>query len=183
MIKYFRAIIYIFYSLVKFLIIKLFNVKGFKFSLINVISPFTQIDINRRAFLTLGKMVRISSGSKLRVRNGAIMEIGENTFLNNGCIFTAHEKIYIGTNVQFGPNVYIYDHDHDFRSENGLKDLKYKTSPVIIGDNVWIGANTVILRGTTIGDNSVIAAGSVIKGNYERNSIIIQKRETLVSKF
>ena len=52
----------------------------------------------------------------------------------------------------------------------------FKTSPVIIGNNVWIGANTVILRGTEIGDNCVIGAGCVIKGKYGANSVIVQKR-------
>lgn len=77
----------------------------------------------------------------------------------------------------------IYDHDHDFRAKNGLKELKYKTSPVEIGDNVWIGANTVILRGAKIGNNCVITASSVIKGEYPDNSIIVQKRNTETIQF
>jgi len=48
--------------------------------------------------------------------------------------------------------------------------------------NCWIGANTVILRGTTIGDNSVIGAGCVLKGEYPAGAIIIQKRETTIIK-
>ena len=76
----------------------------------------------------------------------------------------------------------IYDHDHDFRIKDGLKSLKYKTSPIIIGNNVWIGSNTIILRGSKIGNNCVIGAGSVIKGTYEDGSIIVQKRENSVSK-
>ena len=54
---------------------------------------------------------------------------------------------------------------------------KYKTGAVIIEDNVWIGANTVILRGTHIGANSVIAAGSIIRGNVPNNTVVYQKRE------
>lgn len=81
-----------------------------------------------------------------------------------------------------GPNVLIYDHDHDFRKEEGLKKLKYKTAPVDIGDNVWIGANTIILRGTKIGNNCVIGAGSVIKGCYPDNSIVVQKRNTIITE-
>ena len=53
-----------------------------------------------------------------------------------------------------------------------------KTSPVVIGKNVWIGANTTILAGTHIGDNCVIAAGSVIKGDIEKSKLVIQKRST-----
>ena len=53
----------------------------------------------------------------------------------------------------------------------------YKSSPVKIGNNVWIGANAVILRGTVIGDNCVIGAGTVVKGTFESGSVIIEHRE------
>ena len=59
----------------------------------------------------------------------------------------------------------------------GVKAKKFKTAPVVIGNNVWIGANAIILRGTTIGDNSVIAAGSVVKGNVPSNTLLVQKKE------
>ncbi|MEG2122097.1 MAG: DapH/DapD/GlmU-related protein, partial [Rikenellaceae bacterium] len=53
---------------------------------------------------------------------------------------------------------------------------------VYIGENSWIGANTVILKNTRIGANCVVAAGSVISGTYPDNSLIIQKREITVKK-
>jgi len=105
-----------------------------------------------------------------------IVEICDNTSLSHGCMVISHESISIEKDVRFGPNVLIYDCDHDFKSENGLKKLKYKTSPVKINDNVWIGANTIILRGIKIGDNSVVGAGSVVKGEFPDNSFIVQKK-------
>jgi acetyltransferase-like isoleucine patch superfamily enzyme len=180
MIKYIRGCFYIIYSLVRFSSIKLFHMNGFEFSLLKLISPFTEIDIGKNSKLSLGEKVNFKSGSKIRVRKGAKLKIGRNTFLNHGCLLVAHEKIIVGNNVQLGPNVLIYDHDHDFKKKNGLKNLQYKTSPVEIGDNVWIGANTVILRGTKIGDNCVIGAGSVIKGEFPNSTIILQKRENKV---
>lgn len=51
---------------------------------------------------------------------------------------TCHDRIEIGDNVMFGPNVQIYDHDHDYCVNGGLSANKYKTSPVIIGNNVWL---------------------------------------------
>ena len=181
--KYIRAIICIIFSLLKLGFIKIFRYKNLKFKFITIFSPFTEIDIDKKGKLSLGASIKMKSGSKIRVRNGAEIIIGDKTSMNHNCIFTAHEKIKIGSNVQFGPNVLIYDHDHDFRKRNGLRDLKYKTAEVVIGNNVWIGANVVILRGTTIGDNCVVAAGSVIKGNFESNSIIIQKRNTDVISY
>ena len=70
----------------------------------------------------------------------------------------------------------IYDHDHDISSAESIHDSGYKTSPVVIGDDVWIGANTVILRGTVIGRDCVVGAGSVLKGVYPAGSVIVQKR-------
>ena len=181
--KYIRAMICILFSLIKFLIIKIYHFKGFKFSLFNLISPFVEIDIGKKGCLILGKFVRMRSGTKIFVRKGAEIRVGNNTSLNHGCMVIAHEKITLGNNVQFGPNVLIYDHDHDYKLKDGLKNLKYKTSPVLIGDNVWIGANVVILRGTFIGENSVVGAGSVIKGIYPSNTLIVQKRDTLLQEY
>ena len=82
----------------------------------------------------------------------------------------------IGEGTEFGPSVYLYDHDHDYRV--GLKEEKFLSAPVVIGKNCWIGANTVILRGTVIGDNCVIGAGSVIKGCFPDKSVIVQRRTT-----
>lgn len=75
----------------------------------------------------------------------------------------------------FGPGVMVFDHDHDYTY--ALSEDRYKEQSVIIGDNVWIGANTVILRGTTIGANSVVGAGCVLKGTYPSDSLIIQKKD------
>lgn len=89
-----------------------------------------------------------------------------------------HEKIIIEEGVEFGPNVLIYDHDHDYKTNGGIKAGKFITAPVKIGKNSWIGANTVILRGTVIGENFVIAAGSVVKGNIPDGTVFVQKRQT-----
>ena len=66
--------------------------------------------------------------------------------------------------------------------QGGIKMGQYKTASVEIGNNVWIGANAVILRGTKIGNNAVIAAGAVVKGIVPANSVFIQKRETKIVK-
>lgn len=181
--KYIRGAIYIIFSLLKFSIIKIFHFSGFKFTLLNLFSPFTEVDLDRGAFLLIKKYVKAKSGVKIKVRKGAKVEIGEKTSFNHGCMIVSHNNIIIGNDVQFGPNVFLYDHDHDFREKDGLKSLKYKSAPIKIGNNVWVGANVVILRGTTIGDNCVIGAGSVIKGEYSRNSLIVQKREVVVTHY
>ncbi|KRE57659.1 acyltransferase [Paenibacillus sp. Soil750] len=170
------SIFYVIYSLCRLSLLKIFHFEKLSFSYLNVISPFAEITLDSGAFLKLGKPMRIKSGAKIRVREGAELSIGNNTYINHGCFIVSHKRITIGNNVQFGPNVLVYDHDHDFRV--GLINEEYLCSSVEIGDNVWVGANTVILRGTKIGDNSVIGAGSVIKGEFPKNTVIVQKRDT-----
>ena len=91
-------------------------------------------------------------------------------------MIACHKRVIIGDDVQFSPNVQIYDHDHDFRVEGGVKAGKYKTGTIEIGNNVWIGANTIILRGTKIGNDAVIAAGSIVKGEIPEGAVFVQKR-------
>ncbi len=179
MLKYIITFCKIAYTLIRFMIIKIFHPYNFHFSLINVVSPFTEISLDRGAKITLGKPARIRSGAKIQARKDAKITIGDNTFINHGCMILSRQQITIGKEVQLGPNVMIYDHDHDYQV--GLAKEQYKCSAVEIGNNVWVGANTIILRGTKIGNNCVIGAGSVIKGEYADNTLILQRKETSVS--
>lgn len=124
----------------------------------------------------------LEGGSHVRIRKGAILSIGKNVSVNHGCMLVCHEKIIIGNDVQFSPNVMVYDHDHDYKADGGVKSMKFKTSPIHIGNNVWIGANSIILRGTFIGDNVVIAAGSLVKGTIPAGSLVYNKKEIVVQQ-
>ncbi len=144
----------------------------------NLISPRTELTVDNGGYLKVGRMSKIRSGTKIRVRKEGKLIIGHNFGVSNNCVITAYEKIEIGNDVQFGPGVLVYDHDHDFRVPGGLLANRFKTAPIKIGNNVWIGANSIILRGTSIGDNCVIAAGSIVKGEIPANTMAYQKRET-----
>ena len=102
------------------------------------------------------------------------MSIGHNCFFNRNVSITCLEQIKIGNYVTVANNVVIVDHDHDFRKGRN----NYKTAPVVIEDNVWIGANCVILKGVHIGENAVIAAGSVVFKDVPENTVYVQKRVT-----
>lgn len=119
----------------------------------------TEVTVDGKSELRIAKKLKMHNGAKIRVRKGGKLEIGKNFGMSNGCVVTAYDHIKIGDNVMLGPNVLIYDQDHDYRAEGGVAAMRFKTAPVVIGNNVWIGANTLILRGTTIGDNSVIGGG------------------------
>ncbi len=171
-------LISVIFSMIKFSLIKVCYWKELHFYPIQRFSPNVVTEFNRNSRVCLGKMVRVHSGSKIKVRCNGELSIGNNVRINYNCILACHEKITIGPGTEFGPSVYLYDHDHDYKV--GLKEEKFNSAPIIIGKNCWIGANTVVLRGTTIGDNCVIGAGSIVKGTIPSGSLYIQKRETEV---
>jgi acetyltransferase-like isoleucine patch superfamily enzyme len=172
-------IISVIYSQIRFTLLKVLHGKKFSFRGIQRFSPNTQLFFLNKGEIHLGNKVRVHTGTKIRAISGGIVEIGSNATFNYNCMIVALKKIKIGKGVEFGPNVLVYDHDHDFRAQGGLKANKYKYGAVEIGDNSWVGANTIILRGTKIGKNCVVGAGCVISGEYPDNSIITQKRETI----
>ncbi|MCM1458712.1 MAG: acyltransferase [Bacteroides sp.] len=141
---------------------------------------FFTLELAKGSKLIFQGKVNISKNCRICVRDGATLKIGAGIFMNDGCQIICRDKISIGNNVQFGQNVLIFDHDHDYKAEGGVAEGKFKCGEIEIGNNVWIGANSVILRNTKIGDNCVIAAGSVIKGSYGDNVLIVQKRDERV---
>ena len=180
--KFFREAYCVPCGALKMAVLKLTYKKNFKGPWISLISPLTEVTLDKGGKLFIGEKFRMRDGAKIRVRKDATCRIGENTSINCNNMIACHKSITIGNDVMFSPNVQIYDHDHDFRVAEGVKAGKYKTEPIIIGNNVWIGANTIILRGTVIGDNTVIAAGCVIKGVIPPNSKVYQKRELKIQE-
>ncbi|MDN5203505.1 sugar O-acetyltransferase [Fulvivirgaceae bacterium BMA10] len=101
---------------------------------------------------------------------GEHISIGDNSFINTNCMFLDNNKIVIGNNALIAPYVQIYTAAHPLSAKDRIKsrasekEAVYLTStkPVRIGDNVWIGGNSVILPGVVIGNNVTIGAGSVV---------------------
>ncbi len=183
MFKGIKSIVSVIYSFLKFAIIKLFRWKEFRYYYIERFSPSTMLNIYKNSRIDLGKQVRAHSGVRISSTPGARIVIGDNTAINYNCIIVAREKIVIGRDCTFGPNVVVYDHDHDFRNSDIMNGSKYVTKPIVIGNNVWIGAGAIILKDTTIGDNAVIAAGSIVRGSIPGNSITYNKTETVSKQY
>ena len=92
---------------------------------------------------------------------GSHIHVGKNFFANYNCMIIDVAKVIIGDNCQMAPNVAIYTAGHPVHPDTRNTAYEYGKE-VRIGDNVWIGGNTVICPGVTIGDCCVIGAGSVV---------------------
>lgn len=100
---------------------------------------------------------------------GKNIHIGQRVFINACCHFQDHGGIFIGDDCQIGHNVVFATLNH------GLDPKDRKSTypaPIVLGRNVWIGANATILQGVKIGDNAVVAAGAVVTKEVEPNTIV-----------
>lgn len=95
---------------------------------------------------------------------GTQISIGENFVGNFNLTILDEAEVVIGDNVFIGPNVSIYTVEHALNTSQRNEGIM-RSRPVHIGDNVWIGGNVTILPGVSIGDNSVIGAGSIVTKN------------------
>lgn len=92
---------------------------------------------------------------------GSNIKIGEKVFFNFNCVVLDVTWITIGDRTLFGPNVQIYTATHPMDHKERASGLEY-AKPINIGSDVWVGGSVVICPGVTIGDRSVIGAGSVV---------------------
>lgn len=99
---------------------------------------------------------------------GKNINVGKNVFINSCCCFQDQGGIKIGDGALIGHNVVLATLNHGFLPE-GRKNTIPK--PIVIGKNVWIGSNSTVLGGVTIGDNAIIGAGSLVNKDVPENMI------------
>lgn len=116
------------------------------------------------------------------------IEIGANSG-GSGIVISSRSQVKIGKNVNIGGNARIYDHDfHALEFEKRHLPFKeqepfVRSSPIRIGDDVFVGTNAIILKGVTIGSRTIVAAGSVVfQGNYPPDSILHGNPATIRQK-
>ena len=100
------------------------------------------------------------------------VELGAHVYANFNLTLVDDTHIWIGDSVMIGPNVTIATAAHPILPALRKKAAQYNL-PVRIGDNVWIGAGAIILPGVTIGENSVIGAGSVVTKDIPANVVAV----------
>ena len=123
-----------------------------------------KVTIGKR-FIMRSRLVPSEIGAAL---SKAELKIGNNVFINHGATVIANYYIEIGDNTLIGEFSALYDTNH--HPVDSAHPQKYE--PVIIGSNVWLGRGVTVLPGSKIGSNSVVAAGSVVKGDIPANVLV-----------
>ncbi len=103
---------------------------------------------------------------------GYNIEIGENFYSNVNCVILDGAKVTFGDNVFVAPNCGFYTAGHALDAEQRIQWIEY-AYPITIGNNVWIGAQVCVLPGVTIGDNTIIGAGSVVTKSIPANVLAV----------
>lgn len=161
-----KLIFYVAWNFLRLNAIKLFCRGKLKSGCIQLISPKTEIAIGKNGQAVFDDCIHTESNVLISVKDGGKLTCGK-IYVNRNSMIVCREQIYIGDGTTIGPNVVIYDHDHDIKNIGELKKEK-----VIIGKNVWIGSGAIILKGVTIGDNAVIAAGTIVSKDVPENTAV-----------
>ena len=114
----------------------------------------------------------IKGGAHICVCNeGAKIEIGERTTIGFHTFIYSSQKIIIGSDCMIAPFVYLVDSNHSSKRSDLMNLQPNVTSPIIIENDVWLGANSTILSGVTIKQGAIVASGSIVNRDIEAYEI------------
>lgn len=107
------------------------------------------------------------------IGGGGVLSVGSRTTINEDVIIACTESVTIGANCMLAPRVYILDVDHVFSSrEMPIASQGYRSLPIFIEDDVWVGAYAVILKGVRIGRGAIVAAHSVVTKDVAEYTVV-----------
>jgi acetyltransferase-like isoleucine patch superfamily enzyme len=136
------------------------------------ICPRVELEIGRHATLRIGRWAWVGHGTKIRVHEGEV-SIGAKTVIGQECTISAYQHVSIGRECIVADRVMMIDFDHGVTEVDRPIRLQgiYKRD-VRVGHNVWIGYGACVLRGVTVGENSVIGTSSVVTKEVPANAVV-----------
>lgn len=158
-----------------------FFYKRLKILMPSICYSFSPFLLYSKSNTLIGKRAIISKYCKIICKGK--LSIGDNFFMNKYSRIVSFERILIGNNVTIAQFVTILDHDHAYNMQATQLIFKgYKTSPIKIGDNVWIGDKVTICKGVNIGNNVIIGANSVVTRDIPSNYIVAGSPARLIKE-
>lgn len=167
-------------SVLALILCKVFYRKKLSIGGIPVAVGINNIKCHMGGAICVGKRLNMYGNTVLLSLEDGKLKIGNAVYFNRNCNVVCRHSIEIGDECRFGPNVCVYDHDHQY-SKDGVTD-EFKLGSVKIGKKCWFGANAVILRDSIIGEGCVIGAGVIFKGELPPHSIVYYNKKNLIIK-
>lgn len=133
---------------------------------------YTSIRCSEFGKIIINGYVRLLKGGHIIVSKKGVLEIGDRSYLNEQSRIQCQDHIKIGSRCAIAWGCQILDTDEHTIMNDGIPAQKY-TEPVSIGDHVWIGCQSIILKGVHIGDNSIIGAGSIVTKDIPPNALAV----------
>jgi acetyltransferase-like isoleucine patch superfamily enzyme len=135
------------------------------------VGPGVQLEIARNARLVLGRWSWIGHGCKIRIHEGEV-RIGAKTVMGQECTISAYQRVAIGHECVIADRVMLIDFDHGVvEVERPIRLQGIYKRNVQVGNNCWIGYGACILRGVTIGDNSIVGTSAVVTKSLPENAV------------
>ncbi len=136
------------------------------------ICPGVKLEIGRGAKLRIGRWAWVGHGSKIRVHEGEV-SIGAKTVMGQECTISAFQHISIGRECIVADRVMLIDFDHGVTEvERPIRLQGIYKRDVRVGHNVWMGYGACVLRGVTVGENSVIGTSAVVAKDVPANAVV-----------
>ena len=136
------------------------------------LGPGLQLQIGRGAEIRFGRFVWLGHGTKIRCHEGRV-EIGAKTVLGQECTISAYQRVRIGEQCVIADRVMLIDFDHNVAdSEQPIRKQGIYKRDVRVGNNCWIGYGAALLRGVTVGDNSVLGTYAVVTKDVPANAVV-----------
>jgi acetyltransferase-like isoleucine patch superfamily enzyme len=131
-----------------------------------------ELKIEPRGEIRFGRFTWIGDGTKIRCHEG-IVEIGAKTVMGQECTISAYQRVRIGDECVIADRAMFIDFDHGMvETERPIRSQGIYKRDVEVGNNVWIGYGACILRGVSVGDNSVIGTNAVVTKDVPANAVV-----------